>query len=44
MLHHYITRYQDENDDDWVAAWLQLDLFDWHFCFWKRRKKIEPSK
>ena len=39
MLHHYITRYE-ENGTQYVEAWLQFNLFGWCFCFSKRRIKV----
>lgn len=39
MLHHYITKYS-EDDIRYVAAWLQLDIFNRSFCFWRIKIKI----
>lgn len=42
MLHHYITKYRDDDEGRWYAvSWLQLDLFGWCWCFSKRRIPIE---
>ena len=43
MLHHYITRYTDENNDDIVEAWLQFNFFKWCFCFSRRKKVIKNN-
>lgn len=41
-LHHYITKYRDDDDGRWYAvSWLQLDLLGWCWCFSKRRIPIE---
>lgn len=42
MLHHYITRYT-ENGEDIVEAWLQLNIFNWCFCFSRRKKVIKNN-
>lgn len=36
MLHHYITKYKDENGDRKAVAWIQLSIFGWCWCFSKR--------
>ena len=41
MLHHYITKYWDVDENAlYVEAWLQFNIFDYCFCFSRRRKKI----
>ena len=40
-MNHYITRYIDENDIDWVESWLQIDIFKWCYCFSIRREEIK---
>lgn len=37
MLHHYMTRYTDENDKTIFESWLQLNLFGRCYCFSKYR-------
>lgn len=37
MMHHYITKYVDENEHLIVEAWIQMNLFGRCFCFSKRR-------
>lgn len=45
MLHHYITKYWDVDEGAlYVEAWLQLNIFDYCFCFSRRRKKKSPPK
>lgn len=39
MMHHYITKYT-ENNIKYAESWIQLDLFNNHFCFWKKRIKL----
>jgi hypothetical protein len=39
MIKHYITKYI-ENDELWVEAWLQIDFFNWCYCFSKKKIKI----
>lgn len=41
MLHHYITKYWDVDENAlYVEAWLQFNILDYCFCFSRRRKKI----
>lgn len=41
MIRHYLTKYRDEKDGRrYAESWLQLDLFDHSFCFWKKRIEI----
>ncbi len=35
MLHHYITKYEEDGQHK-AVAWLQIDLLRWHFCLAKR--------
>lgn len=39
MIHHYLTKYM-ENGIRYAEAWLQFDIFNWHFCFWRVKTKI----
>lgn len=41
MIHHYITKYY-ENGNLYCEAWIQLDLFNWCWCF--SRRKLEIGK
>ena len=43
MIHHFMTKYRDENDVLWCESWLQLNLFGRCYCFSKRREKINGS-
>lgn len=43
MLHHYITKYIDENGNYIVEAWLQFNFFKWCFCFSRRKKVIKNN-
>lgn len=40
-LHHYITKYRDDDGRWYAVSWLQLDLLGWCWCFSKRRIPIE---
>jgi hypothetical protein len=40
-MHHYITRYLDENGKDIVESWLQINIFG--LCFSKRQKEIKDN-
>lgn len=35
-MHHCITKYE-EDGKRYAEAWLQINIFDWCFCFWKKR-------
>lgn len=40
-VHHYITKYRDDNDGRWYAeSWIQVDLLGWCWCLSRRRKEI----
>jgi hypothetical protein len=43
MLHHYITKYIDENGNCIVEAWIQFNFFKWCFCFSRRKKVIKNN-
>lgn len=36
MLHHYITKYEEEGKK-YAEAWLQFDFFGISFCFSKKK-------
>lgn len=38
-MHHYITKYR-EDGKQYAESWLQINLFAWSICFWKKRIKI----
>ncbi|EMZ42675.1 hypothetical protein HMPREF1091_00233 [Atopobium minutum 10063974] len=38
-MHHYITKYE-EDGHFWSEAWIQINIFDWCFCFWKVRIQL----
>ena len=41
MLHHYITKYWDVDEGAlYVEAWLQFNIFDYCFCFSRRKERI----
>lgn len=37
MIHHYITKYWNENDEHVAEAWIQINLFNWCFCLFRRK-------
>ena len=37
MIHHYITKYWNEDGDHVAEAWLQINLFNWCFCLFRRK-------
>lgn len=37
-MRHYITKYE-ENGKRYAESWMQINIFGFAFCFW--RKKIE---
>jgi len=39
MVHHYITRYE-EDGRRWVVAWIQIDLFGRCWCLSQRKAEI----
>lgn len=39
MLHHYITKYT-ENNQRYAESWIQINIFGRCFCLWKKRIKI----
>lgn len=39
MLHHYLTKYVT-NEKHYVAAWIQLNLFNHVWCFSKKIKEL----
>lgn len=40
MIKHYITTYA-ENDKRYAEAWLQIKIFNFCICFWKKRIELE---
>lgn len=36
-MHHYITKYIDENNHLIIEAWIQVNLLSWCFCFSTRK-------
>lgn len=40
MVHHYITKYY-ENGKRYAEAWVQIDLFKWCLCLFKRKIQID---
>lgn len=40
-IHHYMTKYLNENNDLIVVSWIQLDFGKWCRCFSIKEKKIE---
>lgn len=43
MLHHYITRYLNEDGKDIVESWLQFNILGYSFCFSRRTEEIKDS-
>ncbi len=39
-MHHYITKYKDENGSRKAVAWFQVNIFGKCFCFFKREIAI----
>ncbi|GLC87521.1 hypothetical protein LYSBPC_06480 [Lysinibacillus piscis] len=39
MIHHYITKYE-EKGIRYAEAWLQINLFGFCYCFFKKKIKI----
>lgn len=40
MLNHYLTKYMEPNGKRYAESWLQLNIFEKCFCFWKRKIEI----
>jgi hypothetical protein len=40
MLHHYITRYSDDDGRKWAVSWIQVDLFGLCWCLSEKRVEI----
>lgn len=38
-MKHYITKYT-ENDIRYAESWLQINIFGYAICFWKKRIEI----
>jgi len=41
MLHHYLTKYKDENEKRIIVSWMQLNLFGNCYCFSKKYINLE---
>ena len=39
MIKHYITKYV-EDGKRYAEAWIQINIFGYSICFWKRRIEI----
>lgn len=39
-MHHYITKYEDENGSRKAVAWLQINIFGKCFCLFKHEIAI----
>ena len=39
MIKHYITKYE-ENGRRYATSWLQINIFQWAWCFWKKTIEI----
>ncbi|WP_286010649.1 hypothetical protein [Enterococcus durans] len=39
-MHHYITKYQDENEKLRIVSWLQINLFNKSYCFSKKELAV----
>ncbi len=42
MIKHHITRYE-ENGTLYMEAWMQINIFNRSFCFWKVRRAIKKE-
>lgn len=41
MIHHYITKYQDDDDGKiYAVAWIQINVFQWCFCLSQRKIEL----
>ncbi|ACQ54024.1 conserved hypothetical protein [Clostridium botulinum Ba4 str. 657] len=38
-MHHYITKYK-ENGKIYAEAWIQINIFSFCLCIWKKRIEI----
>lgn len=48
MIHHHLKTYV-ENGIKYVESWIQINIFKWCFCIYKRKRnyiqfKMEPMK
>lgn len=41
-VHHYQTKYRNENDDLVAVSWIQVDFLKWRWCF--SVKELEMPK
>lgn len=39
MIKHYITKYI-ENGTEYAESWLQINIFGYAFCFWRKKIKL----
>ncbi|MEO2601303.1 hypothetical protein [Clostridium butyricum] len=39
MIHHHLTTYV-ENGVKYAESWIQINIFKWCFCIFKRKKKL----
>ncbi|OTO55479.1 hypothetical protein A5813_000919 [Enterococcus faecium] len=39
-MHHFITKYRNENNERKAVAWFQINLFGKPYCFFKREIAI----
>lgn len=39
MVKHYITKYV-EDGKRYAEAWIQINIFGYSICFWKRKVEI----
>lgn len=42
-MKHYITKYQNDNGDLIVVAWMQIDFFGRSYCFSKKELVIQKN-
>lgn len=40
IMHFYITKYRDGNGVRKAVSWLQINLFRWNICLFKRYMDI----
>jgi len=38
-MHHYITKYW-ENGKPYAVTWIQINIFNWCFCFWQKKIQL----
>ncbi len=42
-MHHYITKYTNEENERKAVSWIQINLFHWNFCLLKREINLHDA-